>query len=904
MADNVCHSILRTATQQIIQSAGFEGANNQSIDTLTEVFEKYIELLGSTVTAYANLNDRTTGTARDVSETLEELNIDAKGLREWTEKDGKALSPSWSAQSDPGRLLQGVINGGKPTFEDILEYQFGDVSEFELLSPTLCPDADLSTATATTDDIEEDTEESPATPSNSARKHLPDYVPAYFPSFPAEMKDEDADEAAANMLKQQQLEAEKQKQLQQKQQQLQSSALPLPNVVKKRKKPIDNPFTHLIPYEDSSLALESTEVDTVKSTALSNEQSGAQQPSPVSHLSQAQQQKPLFLLLKQSTKRNDTADAEEENSTDVMHHNSKRRKSKHSTTTRSLAHALQHLTKSDYQLGEGLMVTEEGRRVCSEQYNQLLQKQVENSAAPGNHMFYHEDRMLDDIVQCIAPPIAVSKLMAPNLLTDVAIVSSGSSSNNNLSSMPGTPTTSTQTSGMLVSSRAGSPETAHHKPSKYQSNSMLAALAKGASVKKNYNKKFGKTGLAISKHSVDINAKKVGESKYLMKKRKMLAEKQAALERQRLLEERLKENPNADVATLTAEIEREQQLQQLQRQRQQQQQQQQQQEDHPLHKIPTSPPNNITVDHSYSYNPGPQRKLSFSVEQERRGSNESSSSVGSSPLPQAPNEAAASTAKTGPISLSSYLANSTTPSTSSTVVVEKKKKQKKTPSLTLNLSQNKHRLSNGDNSAAASPTGNTPRIRFKLKPPEQQTPTLESPDNAKPISNGGAMKPTTTAPSDSTKPVSAGQLNTSRPYSTSFSSPSSLVNADTVSEPVPTTTVMNKNHHTTSSPTPTASIKMNKHNNHPMHFTIPNTTTTSSSSPSFNDYSAYPSTAATATGNEEINCICENPSVDYGTFMIACDQCSTWFHGSCIGIAETDPIEEWYCKRCRRGGRP
>jgi hypothetical protein len=50
---------------------------------------------------------------------------------------------------------------------------------------------------------------------------------------------------------------------------------------------------------------------------------------------------------------------------------------------------------------------------------------------------------------------------------------------------------------------------------------------------------------------------------------------------------------------------------------------------------------------------------------------------------------------------------------------------------------------------------------------------------------------------------------------------------------------------------------------------------------------------------EVINCICENPHVDYGAFMIACDQCSVWFHGDCVGIKESDQVAEWYCMRCR-----
>jgi histone H3/H4 len=108
MTDNICFSILKTATQQIIQSAGFEGANNHSIDTLTDIFEKYIEVLGSTVSAYANLNGRTTGSAIDLMFAMKEVNVDPSKLKTWLEDEGKNLTPSWSAQSDPGRLIQGM----------------------------------------------------------------------------------------------------------------------------------------------------------------------------------------------------------------------------------------------------------------------------------------------------------------------------------------------------------------------------------------------------------------------------------------------------------------------------------------------------------------------------------------------------------------------------------------------------------------------------------------------------------------------------------------------------------------------------------------------------------------------------------------------------------------------------
>jgi hypothetical protein len=51
--------------------------------------------------------------------------------------------------------------------------------------------------------------------------------------------------------------------------------------------------------------------------------------------------------------------------------------------------------------------------------------------------------------------------------------------------------------------------------------------------------------------------------------------------------------------------------------------------------------------------------------------------------------------------------------------------------------------------------------------------------------------------------------------------------------------------------------------------------------------------------SETVRCLCENPTVDYGTFMISCDICLVWFHGSCVGITEQMLVEEWICSRCR-----
>ncbi|KAI8091087.1 uncharacterized protein B0P05DRAFT_528717 [Gilbertella persicaria] len=633
MADNVCFSLLKTATQQIIQSAGFEAANNRSIDTLADVFGKYIELLGSTVSAYASLNGRTMGTARDVFEALNEVAIDPNTLKMWLEEEGKALSPCWSAQSDPGRLLQGVIAGGRNTFEDIIEYRFGHVQAFDLSEDEQDTDMLLDSP------IQENA--------------LPDYVPSYFPAFP-EIKEDTVMEEATQLLLEKQQREQQQLQLQQKQE------LPLPVIVKHRKKPIENPFTHIIPFDESNLA---------------------------SAKEKSRDEKPLSMSVELSTKPTEPTNDRK-------------------TNIEPLMEALKNIQSPNYKLGEGLEPHEE---------EALFKTQTQDAAAPGNYMFNRDNGVFDEIVLHSAEPLISSKITTPNLSFDVAIATA-----------PATPTTDYI---------PGSPD---HK---LMSRSMLAALAKKG-------KQFGKLrpGMsnphAISKHSVDINAIKTGESKYLMKKKRMLAEQQAMEERQRLLEQQLKENPNATIEQLTP-------VQSL-----------------PLPLPPPPPPSSSAAAPPLSSSAPP---LPPPLPLSQPTLLPPAPPPVSKPVQPPPPLPVSKPINTGPISLSSFSQT------------EKKHKKPTTPKLTLNFPLPPPPPPPQKEEDNQSPS--TPKIRFKIKPP------MESP----------------------------------------------LVKKET---PVPT-------------------------------------------------YS------------EEINCICENPTVDYGTFMIACDGCGVWFHGSCVGIAESDQVEEWYCKRCR-----
>lgn len=48
---------------------------------------------------------------------------------------------------------------------------------------------------------------------------------------------------------------------------------------------------------------------------------------------------------------------------------------------------------------------------------------------------------------------------------------------------------------------------------------------------------------------------------------------------------------------------------------------------------------------------------------------------------------------------------------------------------------------------------------------------------------------------------------------------------------------------------------------------------------------------------EKILCICHAPTIDYGLFMVCCDTCNTWFHGTCVGWTDFTP-GDFYCQRC------
>ncbi|KAF9181108.1 hypothetical protein BGZ51_005661 [Haplosporangium sp. Z 767] len=113
--------------------------------------------------------------------------------------------------------------------------------------------------------------------------------------------------------------------------------------------------------------------------------------------------------------------------------------------------------------------------------------------------------------------------------------------------------------------------------------------------------------------------------------------------------------------------------------------------------------------------------------------------------------------------------------------------------------------------------------------------------------------------------------------------------------------------------------KHHKHHRHDAHTNGSYSSSKSSSSYAPSSTLAYPAKSTggrgystsghggtTANAEEDqveiIECICSNPTLDDGLFMIACDKCEVWFHGRCVGVREGDAVKTWYCQRCTAAG--
>ena len=48
---------------------------------------------------------------------------------------------------------------------------------------------------------------------------------------------------------------------------------------------------------------------------------------------------------------------------------------------------------------------------------------------------------------------------------------------------------------------------------------------------------------------------------------------------------------------------------------------------------------------------------------------------------------------------------------------------------------------------------------------------------------------------------------------------------------------------------------------------------------------------------ENTSCICNRPHIT-NTFMLDCDRCHKWFHGSCVSVRRDSIPDSWFCDEC------
>ncbi|KAI8089637.1 uncharacterized protein BX664DRAFT_138652 [Halteromyces radiatus] len=366
MTDDFCFALLRSTTLQILQSVGFESVQLSSADTLTDVFGQYIEFLASTVCEYAHLSGRATGNSFDVMDGLSELSIDIKTLENWLELEGKDFTPAWTDQSDPSCALEGVIDVRRKKSEKPFIYEY--LNKEELNNCTI--------ETLNTDDDEITTDKSVSskttttTLSTLPETSLPNYVPSYLPAFP-KMNLLNKEEDGIDLYEK-------------KGETLLSSStssinLSHPLTVKKKKKPITNPFTHITPFDESYIATDKDAPPLMALSALNTttQSSSSSSSSELSHSLSAQRDIPLKRLM----------DAYEEEP-----------QPQKQPVTRSLPH--------------------------------LFRQDTQDEASAGTRLFGRSSGLLGNMVRNVAPPLALSTLSTPNLMVDMVTTTGNLSSTN------------------------------------------------------------------------------------------------------------------------------------------------------------------------------------------------------------------------------------------------------------------------------------------------------------------------------------------------------------------------------------------------------------------------------------------------------------------------------------------
>ncbi|KAG2222127.1 hypothetical protein INT45_007563 [Circinella minor] len=701
MTDKFCYALLKTTALQILQSAGFDAAHTDPTNSLTEVMSQYLQLLATTTSSYAELAGRSNGNIWDVVDGLNELGITPESLKEWLDLEGKALTPTWTAQSDPGRTLEVYEYKDIPSDVDEEEDEEEEIYSLESEEEEgLEKEKEKGEESIPKDDNKKEQEEE--------NNGLPDYIPPYMPRFPSSIKEDATPPPRALPQVMPSI----------TQQSSPGTAVPAPIIVRHRKKPVDNPFTHVVPFEESALA-----TDKATTLALSlneNEENDNKQQ---------QQQQPA----------------------------SKRRRVALSSLPMKKAMASLASNNDQQRRRQGDVLAGN---------HEMFRKFTQDEAAPGNTMFGNTNGVLEELLRRVAPPAMVSKLSSPNLLVDVATVptSANPTSNGTALNQQENVTIKTSTTPSNTNNNNGGGTGATN------STSMLASLAGGQySRKHSFEENITTPGLTQSASSSTI-------------------ENQSSLSTSST-------QPASTIVTIPTTA-------------------------------MTAGTTNSASTSSSNTPPSPSQRSNLT------------------PISLASLSAGTNTGGSGKTKPSSGKSSSKSSSGKGTG------EKKKLPKLTLNLTNGSSSSGGGndciiapstaENTPSSATSLNTPKIRFKIKPPEPANEKIDitSTDDS-PSTSSSSAPPPQSEPS---------QNHALLPVSTS--------SQQRQQSPVTATTIVT----------------------HP---------------------SIVPPLQDEEDVQEIVQCICSNPTVDYGTFMISCDKCHVWYHGECVGIAEKDNIETWYCNNCK-----
>ncbi len=201
-------SLLYTSTLALLSSTGFRHSSAHAADVLTEVLQRYIELVGRSAVGAAGMASREQAVPRDVALALEELGTDMQEITEWLEVEGSEEKElARAARLQPSAEALRALR--RETIPEPSDRQGRRILSYERLSDTLRDELkhameERQSSAEAGDEVEElddlFSDAGPSTPSSSATSQSMDvddqqspagaarsrfsYIPAHFPPIP------------------------------------------------------------------------------------------------------------------------------------------------------------------------------------------------------------------------------------------------------------------------------------------------------------------------------------------------------------------------------------------------------------------------------------------------------------------------------------------------------------------------------------------------------------------------------------------------------------------------------------------------------------------------------------------------------------------------------------------------